>query len=237
MAQGALQVAADRLLHDHAGEFAGLVRIGDQSGRLQLFDADGDQGRRDRQIKHPAAGDAELLVDGVQPLFQLLISLGIAEGTFHEEQGAGEVFPVQVIERLPRIMGDTVLGPVANISVGIPLDRAIGLHPKPDHGEICRQRAVHVQVINGREQFPPREVARGAEDDQCARLRQQRLGRAVGQGIGRFGRHKVPREAIARKSFPSPSPSPDSRPRDQPPAARSTWPPNSFLMADMSLSA
>src|SRR5262249_32279801 len=59
---------------------------------------------------------------------------------------------------------------------------ALGGQAEADDGEVRRQDAVHVEVVDGRQELAPGEVAGGAEDDQDAGLRDVPLARTGGQG-------------------------------------------------------
>ena len=63
---GTFQVAADRLLDDHARERTLLVGRGDHARLLQVLHAHRHQARRNREVKHPAGRNAKLLIDRLQ---------------------------------------------------------------------------------------------------------------------------------------------------------------------------
>ena len=67
------------------------------------------------------------------------------------------------------------LARLADVLVGVAADRALGRQAEADHGEVRRQHAVDVEVVDGRQQLAPGQIACGAEDHQLARLRQERL--------------------------------------------------------------
>ena len=77
--------------------FAGIV---DQPGGLQMLDAHADQGRRDGQVIDAAARNAELLIEHFQLRLELCVGPRVVEAARHKEQGAGEIGPVALIERL-----------------------------------------------------------------------------------------------------------------------------------------
>src|SRR5262249_1447718 len=84
-----------------------------------------------------------------------------------------------LIQRLPGELLDAVSGALANPLIGI----ALRADAESDDGEIGRQDAVEIEVIDRRQELPPRQVPGGAEDDEHARLRQERLGSAGGERI------------------------------------------------------
>ena len=75
-----------------------------------MLDAGADELRRHGQVVDAAAGDAELLIDRLQPGLELRVGAGVVEAAGHEEQRAGEVGPVALVERLAREAADAVLG-------------------------------------------------------------------------------------------------------------------------------
>ncbi len=180
---GAVQVAADRLLDDDAREGARLVRIVDESDRFEVIDAGADQRRRHGEVVNAAAGNAELLIDRLDLGLELGVGASIVEAAGHEKKGTSEVGPVIVVERLAREASDAVLGAVANVLVGIAADVALGGQTEADHGEMRRQHAVDVEVVHGWQQLAPGQIAAGAEDDQLARLGQERLAHVRFEGM------------------------------------------------------
>ena len=148
---GAVEVPADRLFHDDAREQTMVIRRGDHASFFQMGDGHFHQVRRNRQVVDPAAGNAELLIDGLELRLELGVGPGIVEAALHIEQRTGEVLPVTVLERLPGELGDAVAGPRPEPFVRI----TRGADAEADHGEVGRQHAVLVQIVDGGQQFPP----------------------------------------------------------------------------------
>ncbi len=193
---GAVEVAADGLLDDDAGEGGLLVGVVDEAGVLEAADAQVHEGRRHGEVVDAAAGDAELLVDGLHAGLEADVGAGVVEAAGHEEEGAGEVGPVALVEVLAREAVDAVAGAVADPLVGVALDFALGGQAEADDGEVRRQHAVHVEVVDGRQQLAPGQIAGRAEDDELARLRQhgarRRLRQLAGRGAGvEFDGHRI----------------------------------------------
>src|SRR5207247_6910033 len=93
-----------------AGEGPLVAGVLDQAGLLEVLDTHADELGRDRQVVNPAAGDAELLVHRLELRLELPVGPGVIETARNEEEGAGEVGPVVVVERLARKAADAVLG-------------------------------------------------------------------------------------------------------------------------------
>ncbi len=210
---GAVEVAADRLLDDDAGEGRLLVGVVDEAGALEPADAQVHEARRHGEVIDAAGGDAELLVDGLHAGLEADVGVGVVEAARHEEEGAGVVGPVALVEVLAREAVDAVAGAVADPLVGVALDLALGRQAEADDGEVRRQHAVHVEVVDGRQQLAPGQIAGRPEDDELARLRQhgprRGLRQLAGGGAGfEFDGHRVSsmvasRVALARRSSSS----------------------------------
>ena len=176
----------------------GSSRVVDHAGLLEAADAHIDEAGRHGEIIDAAAGNAELLIDGFEPGLELGVGAGVVEAAGHEEEGAGEVGPMAFVEVLAREATDAVAGAVADPFVGIALDFAFGGQAETDDGEMRRQDAIHIEVVDGRQQFTPGEIARRAEDNQLARLRQHtnRLLKAVRAAPGPAHPCLAPRASV-----------------------------------------
>src|SRR5262249_43723100 len=129
--------------------------------------------------ENPVPGDAKLLIDGVELGLQVLIGTGVVEAALDVENGASHVFPMGVLNVLAGEVLDAVASASAEPIIGI----ALRADSKADDREIARQLAISVEVVNGRQQLTPGQVAGGAEDDQDTRRRQQRSRRTTGERV------------------------------------------------------
>ena len=91
------QIMAQRLFHNDARAWS-LSRPGDQSGGVELLHTGDNQLWRDSQIKDAIAGNAEFVLDLVEPLPKGGKDGGILEGARHIEEGACKVRPAREIE-------------------------------------------------------------------------------------------------------------------------------------------
>ena len=112
----------------------------------------------------------------------LAVRAGVSAPTGDTARGLGSGKPTYHALLVASL--DAFAGPVAQPLVGVARDLAVGRQAEADHGEVRRQRAVHVEVVHRRQQLAPGQVAVAAEDDQDARLGQQGLRRAPARDLG-----------------------------------------------------
>ncbi len=152
---GAVKVAADGLFDDDARKRGLLTGVVDHSGVLEAADAHIDEAGRHGEVVDAAGGNAELRIDGVEARFEPGVGAGVIETAGHEEKGSGEVGPMAFVKVLARKTADAVAGAVSHPLIGIALHVTLGGQAESDGGEVRRQYAVHVEVVDGWQQFAP----------------------------------------------------------------------------------
>src|SRR5262245_50543653 len=100
----------------------------------------------------------------------MLVGPGIGERSLNEEQRPREVVPVRLVDRLSRVVLNSVFSPGADVLVLVPFNRPIGLHTEADDGEVGGKDAISVEVVDSRQELSPRQVPRRAEDYEDAGL-------------------------------------------------------------------
>src|SRR6478672_1164192 len=104
-----------------------------------MFDALAHQTGRNRQVVHAAAGDAELLVERIEPRFQLFVSAHVVEAALDEEQPAREVRPRGLVDGLAGEARDTALGSRTDVLVRIRVAGAFRRYAERNDREMRRQ--------------------------------------------------------------------------------------------------
>jgi hypothetical protein len=159
----ALEIAADRLLDDDARErligAAAGVRLGDEPRAIEQLHRRREQRRRDRQVVDAVAGEPALVLDHVEARAERRQRRIPFERRHGKKQIRRKRLPRALVDRASRERGDAVPGkrPVGVIAHLLAAD--------PDDGDARRQEGVDVQVVQGGEELPVREIAAAAEDD------------------------------------------------------------------------
>ena len=135
-----------------------------------------DELRRHGEVKDAAAGDAELLIDGGE----LGLELGVGGGS-PKLPGTKK----RLREKSAQWLSSSawrekwLMPSRARLRMYSSGSTAVGVlgagQAETDDGEVRRQHAVHVEVVDGGQQFAPGEIAVAAEDDEDARLRKESL--------------------------------------------------------------
>ncbi|MCW0416748.1 hypothetical protein NB689_002502 [Xanthomonas sacchari] len=167
----ALQVVAERLLHDHPAPAAAGALL-DQPGRPQLFDHRREEARRGGQVEQHVAAGAVLRADLLQQRAQAAIGGCVVEVAAQVVQARTQPAPHLLVQ---------AIGLELRVAVGHQPAHRIAEHAPPRHfadravvhaddREFLGQRTAVAQVVQRRQHQAPGQVAAGAEHhDQAGR--------------------------------------------------------------------
>ena len=154
-----LEVVAERLLDDHARPALGRAAL------AHLDDDRLDRRGRHGQVVDAVGGRAELLVELVQALHDVLLAALVGEVGRHVADRLGELVPDVLAELVARVVLDRLLHLLPELLVA-----HLGAR-NADDAELRRQQVAERERVERREELALRQVAGGAEDRQRARLR------------------------------------------------------------------
>ena len=160
---GALEAGAEGLLDDDARPHR-IVASGDETGGRQLPDDDRKEIGRDRQVEEPVAGKAALAVDRLELLLQsgerrrvVVVGGKVMERAHQRVVGRRRRAALDVLRERAR----------HRVAVGLVGHR----RPRePDDRVALGHVAGRLELVERRNQLPPAQVARGAEDDDRDRI-------------------------------------------------------------------
>ena len=157
---GRIVIVAERLLDDHAPP--GLARLRREAHLAEAVHDVAEEVGRGGQIEEDVAAGAVLLLDRAQALRQARVGLGGPEV-------AGRVVG-PLAQPLPEV-GIHVLGGEAAQVGGEPLPEGLAGHLRrcePQDRELVAEEAAPLEVQEGGEELPLRQVSRGPEDRERA---------------------------------------------------------------------
>ncbi len=199
---GAGEVRAERLLDDDARPAALRARLAltagrRETGRPEVADDLGVEVRRHREIEEPVPGGAAVPIDPLEELGELLVRRCVVELALVIHDAADERLPDRVLRGPVAAVGVNALAQVlAELLV------AEGPARETHDGELGRQEAAQLEVVERGSELALGEIAGRAEDHHGAGLRHllepqplaqriiERARRPPGQGAGAIGRQR-----------------------------------------------
>ena len=158
----AVEVAAEGLLHDDAPP--GVALLAGEAGLAQLAHQRGEGVRRGGQVEEGVAARPVLAVELGQALAQPHEGGRVIGGTGDAVEAVAKVGPGGRVDLAGGEGLDVLRHELAEALV------VHGLAHHAHEGELPRQEAVRAQVVERGQELAPGEVARGAEDDDGARV-------------------------------------------------------------------
>ena len=181
-----LQIGAEGLFDDHPRPALAGVFFSRQTDRSELPDHGGVEIRRQSQIEDPNRRHPAAAIEAADKILQLSVAVGFIVAAGNKIEVGREIVPHgfvlqsgagKLAHRLAHLAAKDFVGHLAARVA--------------DDGEALRQTALQRQVIKGRNQLPPGQIAGSAENGEHTTVRTLALTQPTGTIGMRINRHRA----------------------------------------------